>query len=85
MAEDSNWGQFEDNQAWRPGLDLSLQSAAEGGLPTEIRLQQFQQEPDFKGLWLKRLGSYAALICFIDWVFGFLSPSKWPLRVSSTT
>lgn len=85
MAEDSTGGQFEDNQTWRPGLDFTLQSAAEGGLPTEIRLQQFQQEPNFKGLYLKRLGSYGALICFIDWIIGFLSLCKWPLRVYSTT
>lgn len=49
MADDSRGGPFKDDKAGRPGLDLSLQPAAEGGMPKEIRVQQLQQEPAPEG------------------------------------
>lgn len=50
MAEDSCWGPFKDDKTRWSGLDFPLQSAAEGRLPKEIWLQQFQQEPASQGI-----------------------------------
>lgn len=49
MADDSRGGLFKDDQTRRPGLDLLVQLAAEGRLPEEVRLQQFQQESASEG------------------------------------
>lgn len=49
MADDSRRGPFKDDKTRWPGLDLPVQLAAEGRLPEEVRLQQFQQESASEG------------------------------------
>lgn len=49
VGDNSCGGSFKGDKTRWPSLDLPLQSAAEGRLPKEIWLQQFQQESASKG------------------------------------
>lgn len=63
MAENPEGGPFKDDKTRRSGLDRPLQSAAEGRLSKEIRLQQLQQESAPEGILWMKLEMFLSALC----------------------